>query len=107
MEKMKVIQGNSYQPFKNIVIPAKAGIQRRASARHKRQPIFQFDPLRLICSLSLALDSRFRGNDSGKEVYGLINAGNQAPGTGRVVVIFGEGFVQNFFFVMDTHHLQG
>ena len=44
-----VMNGNSPH-----VIPAKAGIQRRASARQ-----------RLLGSLSLALDSRFSGNDVG------------------------------------------
>jgi len=49
---------------KNDVIPAKAGIQRRASARHENQQVQHLSNIvQVISSLSLARVSRFRGND--------------------------------------------
>jgi hypothetical protein len=49
--------------MKNIVIPAKAGIQRCASAQQESNDDSNGNANRFMCSLSLALDSGFRRND--------------------------------------------
>ena len=57
---------------KNIVIPAKAGIQRSASARHITNTPSNQHSARPLCSLSLTLDSRLRGKGGGGKSSFLI-----------------------------------